>query len=99
MRSARLYTDISQLTCDAEITADMDAVFRHLSSHNAMPQLQKLVMAPFHLQSRMLELIAKVGDAAAKGEHARMVIKMNALTDEPLIRALVDAGQKGHKSI
>ncbi len=95
VRTARLYTDISQLTCDAEITADMDAVFRHLSSHNAMPQLQKLVMAPFHLQSRMLELIAKVGDAAAKGEHARMVIKMNALTDEPLIQALVDAGQKG----
>jgi polyphosphate kinase len=95
VRSARLYTDISQLTCDAEITADMDAVFRHLSSHNAMPQLQKLVMAPFQLQNRMLELIAKVGDAAAKGEHARMVIKMNALTDEPLIRALVDAGRKG----
>ena len=95
VRSARLYTDISQLTCDAEITADMDAVFRHLSSHNAMPKLEKLVMAPFHLQNRMLELIAQVGDAAAKGERARMVIKMNALTDEPLIRALVDAGRKG----
>ena len=95
VNSARLYTDISQLTCDEEITADMDAVFRHLSSHNAMPKLQKLVMAPFHLQSRMLELIAKVGDAAAKGERARMVIKMNALTDEPLMRALVEAGRKG----
>lgn len=94
-RSARLYTDISQLTCDEAMTADMDAVFRHLSSHNTMPQLQKLVMAPFHLQNRMLELIAKVAEAAAKGESARMVLKMNALTDEPLMRALMDAGQKG----
>lgn len=95
VRSARLYTDISHLTCDDDITADMDAVFRHLSSHNTMPRLQKLVMAPFHLQSRMLELIAAVGAAAARGERARMVIKMNALTDEPLMRALVDAGRKG----
>ena len=94
-RSARLYTDISQLTCNAEMTADMDAVFRHLSSHNTLPKLQKLVMAPFHLQSSMLELIGKVAAAAARGERARMVLKMNALTDEPLIRALVAAGQKG----
>ena len=94
-RSARLYTDISQLTCDDEITADMDAVFRHLSSHNTMPKLQKLVMAPFHLQNRMLELIDLVAAAAARGEKARMVLKMNALTDEPLIRALVEAGRKG----
>lgn len=96
-RSARLYTDISQLTCDDEITADMDAVFRHLSSHNTLPKLQKLVMAPFHLQNRMLELIGQVAAAADKGEKARMVLKMNALTDEPLIRALVDAGRKGTK--
>ena len=27
-RSARLYTDLSHLTCDAAITEDMDAVFR-----------------------------------------------------------------------
>lgn len=95
LRSARLYTDISQLTCDAQITADMDAVFRHLSSHNKMPELQRLVMAPFHLQSRMLQLIAKVAEAAARGEHARIVLKMNALTDELLITALMEAGRKG----
>lgn len=94
-RSAKLYTDISQLSCDDAITSDMDAVFRHLSSHNTLPKLQKLVIAPFHLQSRMLEMIGKVADAAARGERARMVLKMNALTDEPLMRALVAAGQKG----
>lgn len=95
VRSARLYTDISQLTCDAEITAGMDAVFRHLSSHNRLPELQGLVMAPFHLQSHMLGLIAEVAGAAARGAHARIVLKMNALTDEPLMRALVEAGRQG----
>ena len=95
MRTARLYTDISQLTCDAQITADMDAVFSHLSSHNRLPKLHQLVIAPFQLHDRMLALIAQVGEAAQRGEEARIVLKMNALTDELLMQALVRAGQQG----
>ena len=94
-RSARLYTDLSHLTCDAAITEDMDAVFRHLSSHNRLPTLQQLVMAPFHLHSHMLERIGQAASAAAKGKDARIVLKMNALTDEVLIAALIDAGALG----
>ncbi|MBV2164117.1 MAG: polyphosphate kinase 1, partial [Comamonas sp.] len=94
-RSARLYTDLSHLTCDAAITEDMDAVFRHLSSHNRLPTLQHLVMAPFHLHGRMLERIGQAASAAAKGKDARIVLKMNALTDEALIAALVEAGRQG----
>ncbi|WP_212645396.1 MULTISPECIES: polyphosphate kinase 1 [Delftia] len=95
VRTARLYTDISQLTCDAQITADMDAVFSHLSSHNRLPKLHQLVIAPFQLHDRMLALIAQVGEAAQRGEEARIVLKMNALTDELLMQALVRAGQQG----
>jgi polyphosphate kinase len=43
------------------------------------------------MQSR----IEAVGEAALRGEFARIVIKMNALTDVPLIEALLQAGQKG----
>jgi polyphosphate kinase len=95
VRTARLYTDISQLTCDAQITADMDAVFSHLSSHNRLPKLHQLVIAPFQLHDRMLALINQVGEAAQRGEEARIVLKMNALTDELLMQALVRAGQQG----
>jgi hypothetical protein len=75
----------------------MDAVFSHLSSHNRLPKLHQLVIAPFQLHDRMLALIAQVGEAAARGEDARIVLKMNALTDELLMQALVRAGQQGSR--
>ena len=95
MRTARLYTDLSYLTADEETTADMDGVFNHLASQNRPPKLRRLLLAPFHLQRRMVEKIEQVGLAASRGEDARIVAKMNALTDEALIRALILAGQRG----
>ena len=95
VRTARLYTDLSYLTADEDTTADMDGVFNHLASQNRPPRLRKLMLAPFHLHRRMLEKIEQAGLAASRGEDARIVAKMNALTDEALMRALILAGQRG----
>ena len=94
-RTAALYTDLGMLTANEDITADMDGVFNHLASQNRPPRLRRLMLAPFHLQQRMLEKIAQVGQAAQAGQYARIVLKMNALTDDALMRALVRAGQQG----
>lgn len=95
VRTARLYTDLSYLTADEATTADMDGVFNHLASQNRPPKLRKLMLAPFHLHRRMLEKIEQVGLAAQAGQDARIVAKMNALTDEALMRALILAGERG----
>ena len=94
-RTARLYTDLSYLTADEDTTADMDNVFNHLASQNRLPRMRRLLVAPFHLHRRTLEKIEQVGLAAAQGKDARIVAKMNALTDEALVRALLLAGQRG----
>ncbi len=94
-RTARLYTDLSYLTANEEITADMDGVFNHLASQNRPPKLRQLMLAPFHLHQRMIEKIEQVGLAAQAGLGGRIVAKMNALTDEALMRALIVAGQRG----
>ena len=96
-RTAALYTDISYLTADAAITADMDQLFGHLASQSRLPKMKRLLVAPFHLHADMLARIKAVGQAADRGAYARIVIKMNALTDVPLIEALLEAGQKGAK--
>jgi polyphosphate kinase len=96
-RTAALYTDISYLTADTLITSDMDQLFGHLASQSRLPKMKRLLVAPFQLHADLQARIAAVGDAAASGAVGRIVIKMNALTDEPLIDALLEAGQKGAK--
>ena len=70
-------------------------MFFHLASQSRRPKLKRLLMAPFMLHRSLVERIAQVGEAAAAGQPARLVAKMNALTDEGLIRALLRAGQQG----
>jgi polyphosphate kinase len=94
-RTARLYTDISYLTADPQLTSDIEHVFVHLASQSRLPRLARLWLAPFHLQRKLVEQIEVVGAAAAAGRDARIVLKMNALTDEPLMQALVRAGRHG----
>ena len=94
-RTARLYTDISFLTADARITSDMDQLFMHLASQNPLRRMQKLLVAPFHLHAGMLRWIAQVAATARAGKDARIILKMNALTDLPLIEALMEAGKAG----
>ena len=93
--TARLYTDLSFFTADADLTSDADAVFQQLASLGRTRPLKALLQAPFTLHKEMLAHVGRVAAAAAAGQRARIVVKINALTDVPLIEALVRAGQAG----
>jgi len=93
--TAKLYTDLSYLTADEALTSDLDQVFLHLASQNRLPRLQKAMIAPFHLHKGMIERIEAAGAAAQAGQPAHIILKVNALTDEALARALAHAAQQG----
>src|SRR5450755_1675289 len=94
-KTARLYTDIGYFTADAELTADADAVFQQLASLGRMRPLRAMLQAPFTLHKQMLAHVGRVAEAAMAGKPARIVVKINALTDVPLIEALVAAARAG----
>ena len=96
-RTARLYTDLSYLTADTQLTADMEHLFVHIASQSRLPRMNRLLLAPFSLHRKLIAKIGAMGRVAAEGKEARIVAKMNALTDEALIHALVAAGQQGVK--
>jgi len=94
-RTARLYTDMGMLTSDAGLTADADAVFLQLASQTRVKTPNHLLTAPFVLHKRMMRHIAQVAASARAGLPARIVVKINALTDPALIGALANAGLAG----
>ena len=94
-KTARLYTDLGYFSAERELTADVDAVFQQLASLGRMKPLRRLLQAPFTLHKQMLAHIDKVAVAARAGQRARIVAKMNALTDVPLIHALIKAARDG----
>ncbi len=96
-KTAKLYTDISHLSADSVLTAEVESVFGLLASQNRPQRLQQLWVAPFHLHRRLLDKIEQLTQAAQAGQDTRLVAKMNALTDEDLVRALMAAGRAGVK--
>jgi polyphosphate kinase len=94
-RTAKLYTDISQITADTALTTDMEHVFVHLASQSKLPPLKKIWLAPFYLQRNLIAKVDAMAKAAAQGVACRIVVKMNALTDEALIYSLMRAGMQG----
>jgi polyphosphate kinase len=94
-RTARLYTDMGYLTADAGLTADADAVFLQIASQARMRSANHLVTAPFLLHRRMVRHLQQVAASATAGLPARVVVKVNSLTDPGLIDALVQASRAG----
>ncbi|KQV82934.1 polyphosphate kinase 1 [Rhizobacter sp. Root1221] len=94
-KTARLYTDVGYLTADADLTSDADAVFQQLASLGKTRPLRQLLQAPFTLHRQVVRHIDSVTQAARAGKPARIVAKVNALTDVPIMQALVMAAQAG----
>ena len=94
-RTAQLYTDVGYLTADPGLALDADALFLQLASQVKLKAPRHMVTAPFGLHRRLLAHIHQVAQAARAGVPARIVAKVNALTDPALIHALTAAGQAG----
>jgi polyphosphate kinase len=93
--TARIYTDLSLLTVDPEITGAVHDVFSFLTAYAEHPNYEPLLVAPLDLAERCLGLIEREADHARHGRPARIIAKMNALLDKNIIMALYRASQAG----
>jgi polyphosphate kinase len=93
--TARHYTDFGLMTADPEITGDVNDVFIHLTSLTRPKALAALLLAPFTLQKQMVQAIRSEAALAKAGKPARIIAKMNSLTDAAIIEALYAASNDG----
>lgn len=95
VKTTRLYTDIGLLTSQTEFCADVQAMFDALRQPGVSPQLHHLINAPNALRRTLLAHLDEVREQALQGGPARVVFKLNALTDEGLIAGILRAAQAG----
>ncbi len=93
--NARLYTDYSLLTSDEVLCEDVHKLFSQLTGMGKVLHMKKLLHAPFTLKKTLLELIAREAAHAAAGKPAQIILKINALTEPDVIRALYQASTAG----
>jgi polyphosphate kinase len=94
-RTARLYTDISLLTTRKRLTSEVAALFNTLTGMSEYGAFSKLLVAPFDLARRFLDLIATEEANARLGLPSGIFAKMNSLVDEQIIKALYSASCAG----
>ena len=93
--TAKLYTDIGVITSDTDIVADVADVFNMLTGYSSQADYRSLIVAPTGLRKRLVELIDREAEHARQGRPARLIIKVNALTDDQMIRTMYRASQAG----
>ncbi len=93
--TARLYTDLSLLTADPEITSAVHDVFSFLTAYAEHPGYGPVMVAPLDLAEKCLRLIEREAEHARFGRPARIVAKMNSLVDKDIVQALYRASQAG----
>jgi polyphosphate kinase len=94
-KNARLYEDFGFFTTDREIGEEVANLFNYLTGYGHPERQRKVLVAPDSLREPLLEEIDKTIASFCAGDDARIVMKMNSLTDRRVIQALYRASQAG----
>jgi polyphosphate kinase len=93
--TARIYTDVGYLTADRTVGEDVHALFLALTGLGRAPRLKRLLHSPFEMHQRIIALIDAEAAAARAGRPARVMARMNGLSEPDVVRALYRASQAG----
>jgi polyphosphate kinase len=95
--TSRIYTDLGLLTCDEEIGADASDLFNFLTGYSQQTEYRQLLVAPVNMREQILNLIKRESEHKINGKDARIIIKVNSLTDIEIINELYKASEIGVK--
>src|SRR5580704_14448076 len=93
--TAHFYSDLSLLTCHPEVTSAVHAVFNFLTARSEQSNYKPLFVSPVDLAKNCIELIDREANHARRKRPARIIAKVNALLDQPVIEALYRASRAG----
>ncbi|MCX6285848.1 MAG: polyphosphate kinase 1 [Bacteroidetes bacterium] len=95
--TAKIYADLSLLTTNQEICQDVVNAFHMMEASLKPYKFEKLIVSPFSLRSFFIKLLNKEIKNARAGKEAWVIIKLNSLVDETIVRKLYRASTAGVK--
>jgi polyphosphate kinase len=93
--TARIYTDLGFFTSNDQIGSDASELFNYLTGFSRQTHYRKLLVAPVNLRQQTSALIEREIENHKAGRPARIIVKLNSLTDTKIIRELYGASQEG----
>jgi polyphosphate kinase len=93
--TARVYTDLGLLTANGEIGEDASSLFNFLTGYSQQETYNRLLVAPVDMREKLIGLVRREKKNKLGGKDARIIIKVNALTDVEMIDELYKASQSG----
>lgn len=94
-KTSKQYTDLSLLTANQELGAEIANVFNALMLGETIEKTNHLLVAPKMMQNKIIEMIDNEIEKAASGLNAYIGIKVNSLTDKDIIDKLIEASKAG----
>jgi polyphosphate kinase len=97
--TGKLYVDSILLTSDKRLTSEVAQIFAYLENAATLravtaPQFKHLLVSPFNSRSGFMELLQREKSKKGKGY---VLIKVNHLTDEGIIKKLYELADAGVK--
>jgi len=96
-KTALIYSDTSLLTADKNIGNEVKKVFQFFENNYERAVFRHLIVSPFSTRRRFLKLIDQEIKLVQKGKEAWIILKLNNLVDQGMIKKLYDASQAGVK--
>ena len=93
--TAKIYTDLSLLTCREALTSELAETFNCLTGVSRFPEMKELMVAPWRLCEGFHELIENEIGHAMAGRPCGIYAKVNSLVEEGIIEALYRASAAG----
>jgi polyphosphate kinase len=93
--TARLYSDVSLMTCNEELGADATSFFNAITGYSQLQKFRRIEAAPIGLRDRLLEMIRSETQRQKESGRASITAKLNSLVDPEIIDALYEASQAG----
>lgn len=93
--TSKVYTDLGLLTANEAVGSDAISLFNFLTGYSQQNQYHHLLVAPLDLRERITQMIRREKKNALAGKPAKIIAKVNSLTDESLIDELYQASDVG----